>query len=57
MSHIGWAYDVPAVPVAVGWMMAGSLGCGDSGTVSVVIQGASGSDARIISIWAASRAW
>jgi hypothetical protein len=25
--------------------------------VSVVIQGASGSDARIVSIWAVSRAW
>src|SRR5258706_3599383 len=51
------AHGVPAGAVAGGWMIAGSLGCGDSGVVSTAIQGASGSDARIASIWAASRAW
>jgi hypothetical protein len=32
-------------------MIAGSLGCGDSGVVSTDIHGASGSDARIASTW------
>jgi hypothetical protein len=36
-------------------MIAGSLGCGDSGVVSTVIQGPSGSASRIACIWAASR--
>ena len=40
-----------------GWMIAGSLGCGDSGVVSTAIQGASGSASRIACIWAASRPW
>ena len=51
------AHGVPAGAVAGGWMIAGSLGSGDSGVVSMVIQGASGSDARIACIRAASRAW
>src|SRR5215468_7527949 len=51
------AHGVPVGAVAGGYMIAGSLGCGDSGVVSTVIQGASGSASRIACIWAAPRAW
>src|SRR5690349_16780246 len=51
------AHGVPVGAVEGGYMIVGSLGCGDSGVVSTVIHGASGSASRIACIWAASRAW